>query len=223
MKLLTKANIAMLSAEFFGAILLVMMFLVLTHATTAAYFVATSVAATMGVIYVMFSAVSGAHANPAVTFGMWTARKIGTVRGIAYIIAQVLGGYVAWQLYQYLIDTKLPKYAATSFDWRVFVAEMLGTLIFAMGFAAVVSRKYETLVGGLMLAGALFVGVLVAATAAHGYVNPAVALGLSNFHFDWAYILGPLAGGLVGVNLFNELYGSGSTWLSKVAPSKKRK
>jgi glycerol uptake facilitator-like aquaporin len=51
-----------------------------------------------------FGGVSGAHVNPAITFGTWTARRIGTLRAISYIAAQLLGGLAAWQLYQYLVD-----------------------------------------------------------------------------------------------------------------------
>jgi aquaporin Z len=77
-------------AEFLGTGLLVMVALVLGQTTAVSYFIATSLAVASAIVYLLFSVVSGAHANPAITFGMWTARRIGTLRGISYIAAQVL-------------------------------------------------------------------------------------------------------------------------------------
>lgn len=210
----------MVGAEFLGTALLVMMFLILTQTTAVSYFVATSVAVTVGVVYMLFSAVSGAHANPAVTFGMWTARKIGTVRGLSYIIAQVAGGWASFQLYQYLVGQALPK-ASNTFGWKLLVAEAIGTAIFAMAFAAVVIRRNDVLSSALTIGAAFFVGIMVAAVAARGFLNPAVAIGANSI--STVYVVGPLLGGLVGVNLYNELFGNGKSWLSKVSKSSKKK
>ena len=91
----TKPQIATVAAEFLGTALLVMLFLVLTETTAVSYFVGTSVAVALTVIFLLFGRISGAHANPALTFGMWTARKIGTLRSVVYIAAQLLGGLAA--------------------------------------------------------------------------------------------------------------------------------
>ena len=39
--------------------------------------------------------ISGGHFNPAITFGFLLTRRIGVVLGIAYIVAQLLGGVLA--------------------------------------------------------------------------------------------------------------------------------
>jgi len=213
-------NIAAFAGEYLGTAFLVMMFLILTQTTAVSYFIATSVAIAMALVYMVFASVSGGHANPAVTFGFWTARKISTVRAAAYIVAQVVGALSAWGVFTYLHNTATQS-VATSFDWRVFVAEAIGAGIFSMAFAAVVLWKRDIFHSAIGIGAAIFVGVMVASVAARGYINPAVALGLSRFHFDWAYILGPLAGGLVGVNLYNEVFVSGKGWLES-ATGKKR-
>ena len=219
MKLLNKANVAMVAAEFLGTALLVTMFLILIQTTAVSYFIATSVAVTLAVIYMVFGSVSGAHVNPAVTFGMWTARKIGAVRGISFVIAQVLGGLCAFELYQYLVGHTV-VFAAKSnvFDWRVLIAEGVGTAIFVMAYAAVVSRREESLHSAVTVGAAFFVGIMIAAVAAHGFLNPAVAIGAKSF--TTTYMLGPLLGGLVGYNLYNELFGSGKSWLATAMKKK---
>jgi glycerol uptake facilitator-like aquaporin len=160
-------------------------------------------AVTLIVIVLVFGGVSGAHVNPALTFGMWTARRIGTLRAVSYIAAQLLGGLAAWQLYQYMVDK--PVAARTvHFDTRIWVAEMVGTFILALGFTAAISRVMDALQSAVAYSAALFVGIIVASVGAAGFLNPAVALGLRSW--GTVYILGPLVGALLGVNLYYLLF-----------------
>ena len=200
-----KATLAPLAAEFLGTGFLVLVALVLSETTAVSYFIATSVAVALGVAYMVFANVSGGHFNPAITLGMWTARKIGTVKGVSYIVAQLLGGWGSLYLYQYFINHSLPTKTVT-FDGRMFAAEAVGALILRLGFAAAVSRGLSALESALTYGASLFVGVLVAATAAAGYLNPAIALGLRSF--NWTYILGPIVGAIVGINLYHLLFAS---------------
>jgi glycerol uptake facilitator-like aquaporin len=125
------------------------------------------------------------------------------LRGIAYIAAQLLGALASWQLFQYLVDKPLTA-KSTNFSTPIFVAELVGTAIWAMGFTAAVTRAYTALEKALTLGFAVFTGVLVASVASAGYINPAIALGVRNF--DGVYILGPLVGGLIGVNIYALLF-----------------
>jgi glycerol uptake facilitator-like aquaporin len=122
-----RAGVGAVLAEFLGTATLVSVALVLTETTAVSYFIATSLAVTLTVIVLAFGGASGAHVNPAITFGTWTARRIGTLRAISYIAAQLLGGLAAWQLYQYLVDKPLAA-KTVHFDTRIWVAEMVGTL-----------------------------------------------------------------------------------------------
>lgn len=198
-----RATAAPLVAEFLGTGFLVLVALVLSETTAVSYFIATSVAVALAVAYMVFSNVSGGHFNPAITIGMWTARKIGTLRGVGYIIAQLLGGLASWQLYQYFVNRTLPA-KSVSFNTTMWLAEVVGTFILSMGFAAAVSRAFTALESSLTYGASLFVGILVAATSAAGYLNPAVALGLRSFNA--IYILGPLVGAIVGINLYYLLF-----------------
>jgi glycerol uptake facilitator-like aquaporin len=202
---INRGVVAPVLAEFLGTGILVMVALVLGQTTAVSYFIATSLAVTMAVVYLLFSVVSGAHTNPAITFGMWTARRIGTLRGITYIAAQLLGGVVAWQLFQYLTNHTLQA-KNVPFSTPVWLAEVIGTGILALAFTAALNRGAQVLNSAISVGAAYFVAILVAATASAGYVNPAIALG--SRAWSGVYVLGPLVGGLIGVNLYTYFFGN---------------
>ena len=203
MKFLSRPQIATIAAEFFGTGLLVMVALVLTQTTGVSYFVGTSLAVALAVIVVLFGGISGAHVNPALTFGLWTARKIGTLRALAYILAQLVAALLTLELYQYLTNHHTQSHHV-SFSTPMWLAELVGTAILAFALAVVVTKKTDTMVSALTMGAAIFTGVIVAATASAGYINPAIAL--AERSFNSVYVLGPLVGGLVGVNLYAYLF-----------------
>lgn len=196
--------VAPVLAEFLGTGILVMVALVLGQTTSVSYFIATSVAVTAAVVYLLFSEVSGAHTNPAVTFGLWTARRIGTLRGIAYIAAQLLGGVAAWQLFQYFTNHSVTA-KTVPFSTPVWLAEVVGTGVLALAFTAALNRGVAALNSAVSVGAAYFVAILIAATASSGFVNPAIALGQRAW--SGVYVLGPLVGGLIGANLYAYFFG----------------
>jgi aquaporin Z len=218
--MISKLKVAPVLAEFLGTALLVLVAVVLVETTAVSYFIATSLAITLAVIVMLFGSVSGAHINPAITFGMWTARKIGTLRAVSYIGAQLLGGAAAWQLYQYLVDKNIPVKTAT-FDTRIWLAELIGTAILAMGFTAAMTRAFDTLQSALAYGSAIFVGIMLSSVASAGLLNPAMALGLRSW--GTAYVLGPLVGGLLGVNLYMMLFAPENVSIRTIKLSRKSK
>ena len=88
-------NVAAPIAEFLGTAILTMTFLIMAGYAAFPFYIGLSAAIALMVVYVMFGKVSGAHANPALTFGLWTARKVPTLRAIVYIASQMLGGLAA--------------------------------------------------------------------------------------------------------------------------------
>ncbi len=197
--MLNKAKAAPLVAEFLGTGLLAMVALVLSETTAVSYFIATSLAVTLAAIVVLFGATSGAHVNPAITFGLWTAKKIGTVKAISYMAAQLLGGLAAWQLYEYFTEKELAV-KTIAYSTNTLIAEAVGAAILAAAVTAIVVRKFDALNSALAAGTAIFVGIVIAATAGAGFINPAIAL--SERAWSSVYTLGPLVGGLVGVNLY---------------------
>lgn len=199
--LLKREKLAPLVAELIGTFTLT--FAVLSVSKSAIgipYFVAIGAGLTLAILVFTIGATSGAHVNPAVTFGLWSLKKIDTLKAGLYIIAQFMGAAFAWKLYTYLISNTIPSIAGKDFDWKIFVAEMVGTLIFTFGIAAALYQKYE---GGKLAAtigGSLIIGIVVASALSNGVLNPAVALGIQSWSKE--YVIAPLVGSLIGFNLY---------------------
>ena len=205
MDFLNRKNTAMVVAEMLGTAILTGVVLAVTRSAIGVpYFVALGAGLAMAMLVFLLGQASGAHVNPAVTVGLWSARKIGTVKALVYVAAQFVGAMAAYALYNYLVPTGLQNIAGPNFEWTVLVAELVGAFIFTFGVAAAVSQGYE---GGKLAAtigGSLAVGIMVAGVASNAMVNPAVALGADSW--SKAYAIGPLVGGVIGVNLFTMLF-----------------
>lgn len=80
-----------LTVEFLGTFALVYVVL----ATGNPYVIA----ATLIVAILIGGAISGGAFNPAVTISMWMAKKISQADLVPYILAQVLGGVVAYHVF----------------------------------------------------------------------------------------------------------------------------
>lgn len=204
----TKAKVAMLVAEFLGtAVLTLTVLAVSTSGIGYDFFVALGVglALLMGVL--MFGNVSGAIFNPAITIGLWSVRKLQTVQAFLYILVQLLGGITAYTLFLYMsgIGDELSSREFT-FSTEIMIAEVVGTAVFAMGVAAAVYQKMTGAVKASVIGGSLALGVMIAsASAAAGYLNPAVALGAQAW--EWGnFVLGPILGAVIGFNFYNVLF-----------------
>lgn len=117
------------------------------------------------VLVVGVGAVSGAHLNPAVTFGLWTMRRLKTVLVPFYWIAQFLGALGAIVVINLVAGTKLNLSLGhfTSMDWSIFTLEMIGAAVFLFGLSAVLVRDDVTPSGKALGAGlSLMVGIVVA-------------------------------------------------------------
>ena len=135
---------------------------------------------TLMVIVMTIGAISGAHVNPAVTFGLWTMRKLKTVLLPFYWGAQFLGAMAAVVLIGSLTNGGFSVHfdQFTNFSWGIFTVELIGMATFMFGIAAAISRKDLKVAGkavgigvslsvGLFIAGALMSYVQNIAYAKH--------------------------------------------------------
>lgn len=200
-----RAKVAALVAEFTGGATLTLIYLAVRGSQVGiSWFIAFSVGLAAAMLTLKLSAASGAHANPAITFGLWTIRKITTTRALVYIASQLLGGLSALMLYGYLSNQEVMKLAESTIDWRVFVAELVGAFILSFGVASAVYQNYDSGKRAATVGGALFLAMLVAGIASNGTVNPAVALGSRSINLS--YFVGPAAGAVLGMNLYALLF-----------------
>jgi glycerol uptake facilitator-like aquaporin len=201
----------MLVAEFLGTGILTLAVLSVQRSQLGlAYFVAIAAGLTVALLTYVLGNVSGSHLNPALTLALWTARRVKTVPALTYIAAQLLGAWAAYGLYHYFVHTNVQA-VAQDFSGRILVAEAIGTMVFALGWAYAAYNRVEegrfAAVAGLSFA----VAIIIASAASVGLANPALAEGVRAWEVfgenGWGnYVLGPVLGAIIGVNLYGLLF-----------------
>lgn len=199
-----RQKIAAIVAEFLGSAILVSAVLSMLGRTSFPFFAAVMAGLTLALMILIMGPISGAHVNPIVTVGLWTVRKVQTAQAIVYIGAQMLGGVVALYLNEYLLNQSLQSIAGAEFDWRVFVTEAIGAMIFTIAVFAAISRSWDGPKMAFTAGTGLVLGMSVASLASNGLINPALAVGVQSWSV--AYVLGPVAGAVVGMNLYAMLF-----------------
>ncbi len=174
------------------------------------------------VIVVMVSAVghiSGAHFNPAVTFGFMLTRRISVLLGLAYWLAQFAGAVLAALLLRWIFPaairdaTNLGAPAVHTIDLgpALVVEALLTFFIVWVVFATTADpRSTYSAIAGLAIGLTIVFGMLMAYPLTGGSFNPARAFGpelvSSSWTDAWIYYVGPLAGGAIAALLYDELY-----------------
>jgi len=219
--LLERKKIAMIMAEFLGTAVLTAVVLSVSKSNLGIpYFVGLAAALSIAAGTLVFSSVSGAHFNPAITLGLWSARRIKTLPAVVYVAAQLLGGIVAYLLYTYFVNT---HWANTGhYNARVLVAEAVGTFVFALGWAAAVYNKLDVGKAAFAIGGSFFLGVLIASVVSGGLLNPAVALGLRSWGWG-TFVLGPVLGAVIGFNLYALLFAPTNSLVLPTVPKRSAK
>jgi len=217
-------------AEFVGAFLLTIAFLEMQGNPLFVGF------ALAGVVLVV-GGVTGAHVNPAMTFGAWATRKINWLYAAGYIVAQLLGASVAYLvlntfLHENGISATTTASAPTLFhaaaltegkEWYVFFAELLASAIVGLGVATSLRNNKNRIVAafaaGLGLLTALYVGMslttvlLAESNVTLTFLNPAIAFAANGLSWNWwpisIYVLAPVLGGLVGFGLVEFFHSQG--------------
>ena len=178
-------------------------------------------------IVLAIGAISGAHINPAVTVAAWVTRRIGWLRAVGYILAQMLGAALAYViLSSFIAGAEQPSAEAAMYssapalfsaaayesyvgkEWYVFFAELVGTGIIGFAVATAWRMTRERLAGAVTVGAGIFTALMVGISAA-GYVgasaalNPAVAIALKAY--DWSslwplaiYAAAPIVGAIIG-------------------------
>jgi MIP family channel proteins len=171
----------------------------------------------------LFSDISGGQLNPAVSFGLFFARKLSLVRAAVLSVAQIIGGLIAAGIMK-AIFTSAP--GAVSMGEGIsggkgLILEFLGTFFLVMTVLATINGKRGHAAGYLQ---PLSIGIAI--LVAHMFlvpltgcgINPARSLATNIIEGKigadfFAYILGPLLGSVVGgiiyEFIFDPHYGAG--------------
>lgn len=131
----------------------------------------------IGLVWVLMvlaiGAISGAHINPAVTFGLWSMRKLKTALVPFYWVAQFLGAMSAVVLLGALSGNTFSIHLDhfMEFSWSIFALELIGTAVFMFGVAAVLSREeLKATSKAIGIGMALTIGIVVT-TALFPYIQ----------------------------------------------------
>lgn len=212
-----RRKIAAYVAEFLGTGILTLLVLSVQRSTIGVpFFVALAAGLTLTLLYFAVGNVSGGFFNPALTLALWTARKVSTVSAVIFIAVQLLGAWAAYYLYTYYSKNPLQPIGGI-FSYRVLVAEGVGTAIFAFGYSAALFQGFSTAVRASVAGISYVVGVVAASAAAIGLINPALALGVRAWVWG-SYVLGPVVGAVVGVQLYKLLFADAANTAPALVP-----
>lgn len=127
---------------------------------------------TLIMIVIAIFAISGAHVNPAVSFGLWSMRKLRATRMFMYWIAQFVGAVLAFLTVSSFASSKTQLSFAhfTSLDWKIFSAELIGMTIFMFGIAAAAHRAQTDHAKAVGIGLSLVIGLVVAT----GFLSQAI-------------------------------------------------
>ena len=161
----------------------------------------------LAVLVSALGAVSGAHFNPAVTFGVWLAGQIPGRRGLAYILAQCIGGMAAAIAVRYVIPVGasptlgLPALAAGIGPVAGIAIEAVLTLILLIAVFGTAIDPRGPKVGGLAIGLAIAADILMGGPLTGAAMNPARWLGPAAETRIWdngfVWIIGPALGAAI--------------------------
>jgi len=215
-----KRKVAGVVGEFLGTATLAFVVLDVSRSTIGLpYFVA--IAAGLAVVMAGVSFAGDVHLNPAVTLAMWTARRTKTLTAVAYVVAQMLGAWAAYGLYKYFMHGTV-QHVSSGYEARILVSEAAGAFVFTLVAASVLYERVWGARRAVVVGGAYTLGVLVASASANGFINPAVAFGSNSWAWG-TYVLGPVLGAIIGVNLYALLFSGAEPVAVKAKANGKKK
>ena len=171
--------------------------------------------------------ISGCHLNPAVSIGLWAAKRFPADKLLPYIVAQVFGGVIAGGVL-YVIATGAPGfdiargfasngYGAHSPGGYSMTAALVCEVVMTAFFLIVILGSTDSRAPGqfapIPIGLALTLIHLVSIPVTNTSVNPARSTGVAIYAGDWAlgqlwlFWVAPIAGALVGVALFRMVRG----------------
>src|SRR5262249_30362796 len=160
---------------------------------------------------------SGAHFNPAVTFGFWVTRRMSLTSAVTYWMSQLVGAIAA----SFLLRSIVPGEAGEAVHFGVpllarEVSLSQGLLLeFVMTFFLVTAvwgtavDERAPRIGGLGIGLTVMIGILFGGPLPGAGMNPAGAFGAACasgvWTNHWLYWLAPILGGTAAARIYKSL------------------
>lgn len=171
--------------------------------------------------------ISGCHINPAVTVGLWAARRFPAKDVLPYIIAQVIGGILAGGVLYIIASGQAGFSLANGFASNGYgdhspghfsllacaVCEVVMTLVFLFIIAACTDKRAVAGFAPIPIGLALTLIHLISIPVTNTSVNPARSTGVAIYVGGWAiaqlwlFWVAPIVGGAIGGKLYDALFG----------------
>ena len=154
--------------------------------------------------------ISGAHYNPAVSFGVFLRRKMTAVEMLAYWAAQLVGAVLAF-VFGYLVSGHSPGiHPGPKVDiYQALAVEILFTaaLVLVILNVALTRATQGNSFYGIAIGFTIAAAILVGGPISGGAYNPAVGIGATlgsamyaggGWSDVWLYVVGPFVGAAIG-------------------------
>lgn len=161
----------------------------------------------LAVLVSALGTVSGAHFNPAVTFGVWLAGQIPGRRAVAYVLAQLIGGIgAAWSLRVVFPASVSPSLGRPTVGEGIdplaalLVEAVLTVILLVAVFGTAIDPRGPK-VGGLAIGLAVGAAILMGGPLTGAAMNPARWVGPAAvtgvWDNSWVWVVGPLIGAAI--------------------------
>ena len=169
--------------------------------------------------------ISGAHFNPAVSFGLWVGGRFEGKELVPYILAQVCGGIVAGGIL-YLIATgkegaEIGGFAANGYGAHspggynltaALVTEVVMTMMFLIIIMGATDKRAPAGFAGIAIGLGLTLIHLISIPVTNTSVNPARSTSQALFVGDWAlgqlwlFWVAPIVGAIIGGLIYKTIF-----------------
>lgn len=226
-----------LAAEFIGTFWLVLggcgsAVLAATFPNTGIGFAGVALAFGLTLLTMAFAigGISGCHINPAVTVGLWAARRFDGKDVLPYIVAQVIGGIVAGGVLYLIASGQAGFTTANGFASNGYgdhspghysllacaICEVVMTAVFIFIIAGSTDKRVVAGFAPIPIGLSLTLIHLISIPVTNTSVNPARSTAVAVYVGGWAiaqlwlFWVAPIVGGAIGGKLYNSLFASES-------------
>ncbi len=170
--------------------------------------ISVNFAVALFLIYLIFSRISGAHVNPAVSVGAWISGRLSTHDIPAYLIAQFIGAIVAsGAVFMIVKEGSIGETVFQASTSTAFIIEAICTFILVITYVLAAERIRSAFLRAIIIAALYFVIHYIALPLTGAGVNPArsvapvvIAANPMAAKQIWVYVMGPFVGaGIAGI------------------------